>query len=182
MSPIDQLIVERRTINDFKLEVPDQQLIIDAIEVARWAPNHHLSQPWQYYLLNPQMIEQVIELNAKIVESRKGKPAGDSKRERWSKIPGWLVVTCERSNDELTQREDYAACCCGIYALSLTLWQKGIGVKWTTGNVIRDQAFYDICWLDSLSQDVVGLIWYGYPEQTPAAGQRRHIDEILTVY
>ena len=182
MSSIDELILERRTINDFKAVAPDQQLIIDAIEVARWAPNHHLSQPWQYYLLNPQMIQQVIDLNAQLVEVKKGKQAGENKRNRWKAIPGWLIVTCERSDDDLRQQEDYAACCCSIYALSLALWNKGIGVKWTTGNVIREQAFYNICWLDQLSQDVVGLIWYGYPEQVPKAGQRRKIDEILTIY
>ena len=182
MDLIEELITDRRTIDNFKPVTPEQKIIIDAIEIARWAPNHHLTQPWQYYLLNPQMIDQVIELNAEIVTSVKGKQAGDKKRSRWKTIPGWLVVTCERSDNELQQVEDYAACCCSIYALSLVLWNKGVGVKWTTGNVIRDQRFYDICWLDHLSQKVVGLIWYGYPDLIPEAQQRRQIDETVTIY
>ena len=182
MSDINDLIVNRRTINEFKAQVPDQKEIIDAIDVARWVPNHHLSQPWHYYLLNPQMTQQVIELNASLVADKKGVKAGDKKRDRWKTMPGWLVMTCERSSNELLQQEDYAACCCSIYALSLALWQNGIGIKWTTGAVIRDQRFYDICWLDNLSQQVVGLIWYGYPEQTPQAQRRKPIDEILTIY
>ena len=182
MQLIEQIISDRRTINNFNPDIPDQKIIIDAIEVARWAPNHHLTQPWQYYLLNEQMISQVIDLNADIVTAKKGQQAGDKKRARWRTIPGWLVVTCERSENKLQQEEDYAACCCSIYALSLVLWQKGIGVKWTTGDVIRDQRFYDLCWLDHLSQRVVGLIWYGYPKEIPQAQPRRQIDKTVTVY
>jgi len=182
MELIEELIIGRRTINNFKPEIPAQQTIIEAIEIARWAPNHHLTQPWQYYLLNSDMIDQVINLNADLVTAKKGKQAGDIKRKRWKSIPGWLVVTCERSVNEQLQQEDYAACCCSIYALSLILWHKGIGMKWTTGDVIRDKRFYNICWLDHLSQMVVGLMWYGYPDQVPEAQRRRKIDETVTIY
>lgn len=182
MPSIEQILRTRRTINEFKPEIPDPQIIIDAISVARWAPNHHLTQPWRYYLLNTQMIDSVVNLNADIVTKKKGVQAGSKKLTRWKTIPGWLVVTCELSEDSLQQTEDYAACCCSIYALSLVLWQYGIGIKWTTGAVTRHQTFYDICWLDRLSQKVVGLIWYGYPKQVPDPQPRRHVDEILTIF
>ena len=181
-NPIEELIVSRRTINHFEPQCPDRQIIIDAIDTARWVPNHHLTQPWHFYFPNDQMISQIIELNAQLVENKKNKAAGDAKRERWSAIPGWLVVTCNKSNDELQQAEDYAACCCSIYALSLILWQKNIGVKWTTGQVMRQSEFYDICWLDRLSQNVVGLLWYGYPDEKPVAQPRRQTQEIVTQY
>ena len=182
MDSIEELIIERRTINNFKPEIPAQKQIIEAIEIARWAPNHHLTQPWQYYLLNSQMIDQVIGLNADLVTAKKGRQAGNNKRKRWKNIPVWLVVTCERSDNDQQQQEDYAACCCSIYALSLVLWDKGVGLKWTTGDVIRDQKFYDICWLDHFSQMVVGLLWYGFPDQIPIAQQRRQINETVTIY
>lgn len=182
MDSIETLIIKRRTINDFKQELPAQQSIIDAINIARWAPNHHLTQPWHFYLLNSQMVDQVIELNASLVSAKKGKKYGDAKRERWKSIPGWLVVTCDKSDNALRQQEDYAACCCSIYGLTLVLWQKGIGTKWTSGDVIRDRRFYDICWLDHLSQFVVGLIWYGYPDTVPEAQARRQINETVTIY
>lgn len=182
MNSIEELIIGRRTINNFKPDIPARQIIIDAIETAGWVPNHHLTQPWRYYLLNSDMIEQVINLNADLVTDKKGEQAGDLKRKRWASIPGWLVVTCERSDNKLLQQEDYAACCCSVYALSLILWNKGIGIKWTTGDVIRNRRFYNICWLDHLSQKVVGLLWYGYPDQIPVAQRRRHVDETVTLY
>ncbi len=182
MYQLGQLISDRRTINDFKTDVPPRQAILDAIELSRWVPNHHLTQPWHFYFPNQQMIEQIIELNAQLVLKAKGEQAAESKRQRWSKIPGWLVVCCNSSTDALQAKEDYAACCCNIYALSLILWQQGIGTKWTTGKVTRDDTFYDICWIDKHSQDVVGLIWYGYPSEIPQPQPRRRVEEIVTIF
>ena len=70
-------------------------------------------------------------------------------------MPGWLVVTCELSDDALRRREDYAACCCGVQNFMLYLWRHGIGVKWTSGPVIRDPVFYDLIWVDPACEEVV---------------------------
>ncbi len=182
MNQLGRLIGDRRTINDFKTQTPDRQIIIDAIELARWVPNHHLTQPWHFYFPDEAMINKIVELNAKLVAQKKGQDAAQKKRQRWSNMPGWLVVSCDLSSDELQQQEDYAACCCSIYALSLILWQQRIGMKWTTGHVIRDEDFYDICWLDKHSQIVVGLLWYGYPDKVPKPQPRRSVEEIVTVF
>ena len=45
-------IRDRRTIKIFEQRAVDHNIIRDAIEVARWAPNHHLTEPWHFYLLN----------------------------------------------------------------------------------------------------------------------------------
>ena len=182
MDQLDQLVISRRTINNFQNELPPQQLILDAIELSRWVPNHHLTQPWHFYFPSKEMVQQIIQLNSVLVAEKKGGKAAESKHKRWSQIPGWLIVTCNISADELQAQEDYAACCCNIYALSLILWQQGIGTKWTTGNVIRHDDFYDICWLDKHSQKVVGLIWYGYPNEIPQPQPRRNVDEIVTIF
>ena len=182
MDQLIDLISDRRTINNFKAELPPRDLILEAIKSARWVPNHHLTQPWNVYFPNPSMIKQIIELNANLVASIKGENAAEKKRQRWSNIPGWLIVTCDLSTDELQMQEDYAACTCFIYAFSLILWNQRIGAKWTTGNVIRDDGFYDICWIDKSSQKVVGLIWYGYPYDIPDPQPRRDLDEIVTIF
>jgi len=115
MDQLNRLIRDRRTINDFKTQIPDRKLILDAIEQARWVPNHHLTQPWHFYFPNETMINLIVELNAKSVAVKKGAQAAEKKRQRWSKIPGWLVISSNLSSNELEQQEDYAACCCSIY-------------------------------------------------------------------
>jgi len=176
--PVGQTIRNRRTINFFKPEPPPREAVLEAIDAARWAPNHHLSEPWRFYLLSEPVKRQVVELNARMVAEAQGEAAGRAKRERWSQIPGWMVLTCARSNDALRQREDYAACCCAAHNFALYLWPRGIGVKWTTGPVTRSESFYDLIWVDPVVEEVVGLFWYGYPEEIPV-GVRKPVSEIV---
>ena len=173
-----RLLRSRRTIHDFKPEPAPREKLLAAIDLARWAPNHHATEPWHFYLLGPETAIGIAELNAELVEAKSGAEAAAAKLERWSAMPGWLVVTCDKSDDDLREREDYAACACAIHNLMLYLWDEGIGVKWTTGAVIRDPRFYDLIWADPEVEEVVGLLWYGYAEEVPMI-RRKEVDEIL---
>ncbi|MFT5350790.1 MAG: nitroreductase [Planctomycetota bacterium] len=171
MSPsIAETIKNRRTIHQFKTdESPSTELIQVAIENATWAPNHHLTEPWHFHLIGTVTAEQICQLNAELVREKKGEKAAEIKLRRWREVPGWLLLSCDISDDELKTREDYAACCCVAQNLALCLWEKGVGLKWTTGAVCRDQRFYDMVNLDGRTQSVVGLFWYGYPLEIPMA-------------
>ena len=174
-----ELIRGRRTINLYlQTPVPDE-LVREAIDAAIWAPNHHVTEPWRFYLLGPATIARTVELVRQIVTERKGPKAGDFKAEQWAEKPGWLVVTCRRSEDELMQREDYAACSAAIQNLLLYLWQAGVGSKWTTGPITRDPRFFELLGIDADAEFVVGLIWYGYAKVTPTQ-KRRSGSELLT--
>jgi hypothetical protein len=48
-------------------------------------------------------------------------------------------------------------------------------MKWTSGPVIRDPSFYELLWIDPEIETVIGLIWYGYPDEAPAS-HRRDLD------
>jgi nitroreductase len=170
----------RRTINLFLQTQIPQQLVLDAIETASWAPNHHLTEPWHFYLLGPRSKEQCLDLCHQIVADKKGAAAADFKRRSWSEKPGWLVVTCRRSEREITQNEDHAACSAAVQNLMLYLWKAGIGSKWTSGDIIRDARFHSIVGIEPADEFVVGLVWYGYPKLTPTQS-RKAVHEICTI-
>ena len=175
---VAQVIRLRRTVHEFKREVPPREVLLRAIDVARWAPNHRHTEPWRFHLLGPKAVQAVIELNTELVTRKKGPEAGAKKRERWGEIPGWVAVTCPRSDDPVRNEEDYAACCCAIQNLSLYLWTLGIGVKWSTGDVVRHEDFYHLLQLEPNEHRVVALLWYGYPEQIPEQ-RRKPVAEIV---
>ncbi len=178
-SNISDIIRGRRTIHNFRVnEVPDDEIILKAIEAAKWAPNHHLTEPWRLYLLGQETINGIIDLNTRLVTEKHGMEAGKDKQERWSKMPGWLVISCNRSDDKLQMHEDYAACCCLIQNLMLYLWSEGIGMKWSTGDVIRDRQFYDLLWIDPQAEEVIGIFWYGYPDDIPVTA-RKSLEQII---
>ena len=169
----------RRTINLYLQTPVPNELIRDAVEAATWAPNHHVTEPWRFYLLGKETISACVELVRDIVTENKDANAGDFKAKAWAEKPGWLVVTCRSSDDAIMQREDYAACAASVHAFMLYLWKAGVGSKWTTGDITRDQRFFDIVGVDSQTEKIVGLIWYGYPKLTPTQ-RRKPLDEVLT--
>lgn len=169
----------RRTI-DLYLQTPvPRQLVRDAIESATWAPNHHVTEPWHFYLLGDETIERCLDLNEKIVTAKRGAEAGAFKRKSWAEKPGWLVVTCRTSEDAARQTEDYGACCAAVQNFCLHLWKAGVGTKWTTGDITRDSRFASLLGIDFANEFVVGLVWYGYPKLTPTQS-RKSLDEVLT--
>lgn len=174
-----ELLRGRRTVSLFLPELPPHELLRQAVEVARWAPNHRMTQPWRFYLLGEQSKQAIVDLNAELVAAQKTTAAGDAKRRRWQAIPGWLVVTCVRSDDPLQAREDYAACSCAVHNLMLYLWSHGVGCKWTTGEVIRNPRFYTLLDIDPQAEEVVSLLWYGYPAHSPKS-KRKPVQNILS--
>jgi len=169
----------RRTTKLFLKRPVSLELVRDAIEVARWAPNHHLTEPWHFYSFGDETIAKTIELIRRIVAETKDENVAEFKARSAAEIPGWLLVTCTKSDDELLQLEDYASCCCAIQNLTLYLSEAGVASKWTTGPVTRDQRFFDLLGIDPDKEFVVGLIWYGYPKILPTQS-RKAISEILT--
>lgn len=179
LAEFGERLKRRRTINDFKpLPVPGE-LLMQAIEVARWAPNHRLSEPWHFYLLGPETVDQLLELIVELKAADMGEPARAALIKRLDKIPGWFVVSCKRNSDAWREREDYAACCCAVQNLVCFLWQAGVGVKWTTGAVIRDERCASLLGIDPAQDFIVGLFQYGYPEKIPEQ-HRREVHAICT--
>jgi nitroreductase len=170
----------RRTINDFRPEVPSQDLVLKAIELARWAPNHKLTEPWHFTLIGPQTSRQIIDLNTRLTREEKGEAAAQQREAKWSATPGWLLVTSEKSVDPLREEENYAAVCCAIQNLTLYLWSEGIGAKWITGPITRNPDFARLVNVDFQTRKVVGLIWYGYPAAQPSM-KRRPVSEITQI-
>ena len=177
---LTEFIKSRRTIHDFISDkVPDSAVIKEAITTACWAPNHHLSEPWRFYLLERETVKSISELNKEMLIETKGIEKAEKKYKRWMDIPGWLVITCQKSDDKILYQEDYAACCCVVQNLMLCLWEKGIGTKWSTGPVTHDDRFYDLIWVNRELENIVGLIWYGYPAEIPQT-TRKPLQQVLT--
>ena len=169
----------RRSIDLFAPDAVGADKLLAAIEVARWAPNHRLTEPWRFYLLGAATLRAVVDLAVELEVAKKGERAGPVRRARLESVPGMFVLTSARSDDALLDRENYAACCCAAQNLMLYLWRQGIGVKWTTGAMTRHARFYELLGIDAGKESVVGFFWYGIPKVIPTQ-KRKPIGEIVT--
>ena len=177
-SEVAAIISGRRTIHEFTDQIPPEDVVLQAIDLARWAPNHRATEPWRFHWLGPQASQAIVELNAQMVLAKSGAEAAETKRRQWSTVPLWLVVTSTNDPDEFTRQEDYAATCCAVQNLAIALWSAGIGMKWTTGKVTRHPDFFAATNIDATQRTVVGMMWLGYPKSVPTQ-TRKPLDEIL---
>ena len=157
-----------------------------AITAATSAPCHKRTEPWRFHLLGKKSVENVCKLNAKLVAEKKGPEAGEKKLQRWLNMPGWLVVTCVKDDQSSSMddetglaRENYAACCCAVQNLCLSLHGDGIGTKWTTGPVNFDPDFGDAAGIPD-NEFVVGTIWFGQAKTIPQPPKKKlSLDDVF---
>lgn len=174
-----RLVRERRTVALFKSEAPPRELLVQALDAARWAPNHHVTEPWRFYLLGAEAARATIAVAEELTLAKRGAGAAKKRRTLLEAVPRWLAVTCRRSDDPFREREDYGACCCAIQNFMLCLWESGVACKWSTGAVTRDKRFHEILGADPQEEMVVGLFLMGYPRIVPEQ-KRRPVGEVLT--
>ncbi len=177
---IEQLIRIRRTIHEFVPDaLPDEDLIDKALELATWAPNHYLSQPWRFYKVGPETKEALCQYLYDTVAADKGESVAKIKATRWRAIPGWLLVTSARNDNPIRQQEDYAACCAGMQNALLYLASAQVGTKWSTPSILQDAAVYDLVGIDAAAEQFVGIFWYGYPKEILVT-KRKQLSDVLT--
>ena len=126
-----------------------------------------------------ETIAGTVDRVREITAANKGPELAAFKAKSWAEKPGWLTVTCRRSEDALREREDYAACSVAVQNFMLYLWKAGVGSKWTSGDITRDPRFLEILGIDAAAEFVVGMIWFGYPKVTPQQA-RKPLADVLT--
>lgn len=122
---LEAAIRTRRTHKAFGHEPVPDDLLDELLELARWVPNHHLTQPWQFRVVGPR---------ARAALKEAAGPEGAAKLDR---APTLVVVTSRRSDDPITDEEDLCATACATYAVLLGAHAKGLVGYWRTPGVLR---------------------------------------------
>jgi len=170
---------ERRSLYKFTAEPVPYAAFERAVEAARWAPNHKLTEPWRFYWLGPETCRHTVDLVTEIITEKKGAEVAASKRADWLKRPAMFVASYTRTpNDPLRDEEDYAATACALQNLTLALWAEGLGGKWGSGAIIRDERFYRLLGIDAEKERIVALYSLGYPAEVPRS-RRKPVEDIL---
>ena len=185
---LSDLIKSRRTRKPvfFNPQPPSPILIKELIECARYAPNHHRTEPARFYLMNSSQIKLLGKLFGEVLAGDKSQKdfieKGKRKEKEWGNSPGILIVTCDtdpngvlaKKKPELN-KEDYATCCCILQNLLLLLEAEGISAKWSTGPVWNHSEFNQTVGIESpQTESVVALLFYGYSDQQ--VPERRYTD------
>jgi nitroreductase len=156
---VDEAIRTRRTHKAYKPGAVGREVLDGLFELARWAPNHHLTNPWRFRVLGPQALERLKDAAG---------PEAASKLER---APTLVVCAARLSGDPIQDEEDLHATACAAYIVLLGAHARGLAGYWRTPDVLRTDAGRNAVGL-SADERFVSLIHLGQPVQERAAPER----------
>ncbi|HEV2770357.1 MAG TPA: nitroreductase family protein, partial [Solirubrobacteraceae bacterium] len=91
---LEEAIRTRRTHKAYGTEPVDRATLEELLELARWAPNHNLTNPWRFRVLGPRTLDALKEA------------AGPEAAGKLARAPTLIVASVALSGDPDQDAED----------------------------------------------------------------------------
>jgi nitroreductase len=163
---LQQAIRRRRTHKQYGSQTVDEATVRELVDLARYAPNHHLTQPWRFRLLGP---ETRAALEA---------AAGEKEAMKLRRAPTLVLATAVLSGDPHTDREDLLATGCAVFAVLLGATERGLASYWRTPAALESDEARGVLQLEP-NESVVALIHLGPKVTEPPEKDRQPVEAVL---
>jgi nitroreductase len=157
------LAAARRTHKAFAAEPVDRETVLALLALARFAPNHHLTQPWRFRVVGPEALERLKEA---------GGPGEAAKLDR---APTLVVVSAALSGDLVQDEEDLCAVAAATMLVLLGATERGLASYWRTPGVLRTARGREAVGVPR-GERVLGLIHLGGVAREPAPREREPVE------
>ena len=164
---VETAIRTRRTHKAFRPQPVPRKLLDDLLDLARWAPNHNLTNPWRFRVLGPQALERLKDA------------AGPDAAPKLDRAPTLVVCSCALSGDPVQDEEDLHATACAAYIVLLAAHARGLAGYWRTPGVLREDRGRAAVGLPQ-NERFVSLIHLGEPMQQREAPQRAPASQVVS--
>ncbi len=156
---VETAIRTRRTHKVFSPDPLPREELEQLFELARWAPNHHLTVPWRFRVVGPDALVRLKQAAG---------PEGAAKLDR---CPTLVVVSCALEGDPVQDEEDLHATAVASYIVLLAAHARGLAGYWRTPGFLREEAGRAAVGLPA-DERFVGLLHLGYPRQEQPPPER----------
>ena len=108
---IEQNIIGRRTIKSFKTDPVNLEEILELLNVAKWAPNSKLTEPWRFQMYTGEGKEKFAQAYLDSQPKVEGEVSEKAlrKAQYYKDIPIQLVIIMPEDPRQRTWDEDYGA-------------------------------------------------------------------------
>jgi nitroreductase len=184
---VDEAIQTRRTHKQFSAGSLSRETIVELLELAIWAPNHHITEPWRFAVVEGDSKQAMIRACHEAFDAM-AKPGDDrlkaklsAKKNKFARRIGdagaVLLVSYVRSDSDPTQdREDYAATACAVQNIQLGATARGLVSQWSTSKVFcseRMRAFFG----QQAEETLVSVLFVGRPLRTLPGRRERSVEQ-----
>lgn len=169
-----EAIRTRRSIPQFKPDAIPRTVIEELLEAAVWTPNHRLTEPWQFFVLEGESKRRFAEIRRDARRAALPNPDAPEVQAALQKVyddtvntPVIVVFTSAGHADPEIQEENYWSTFGAAYAVMLGAWSRGIGTYFRTGRAVIDSPRLRA--LLGLPDDrrVIGALYLGHPAVVP---------------
>ncbi len=166
---VEKAIRTRRTHKAFgPREVPPGTLE-ELFELARWAPNHNLTNPWRFRVLGPDTRDALMAL-AEDVD-----PGSAAKLRR---APTLVAASASLGGDPAQDREDLHATAVAAYLVLLGAHARGLAGYWRTVPLLEDPRARRLLGLGA-EETPLGLLYLGDPVQEQRVPPRAPVADFV---
>jgi nitroreductase len=166
---LEDAIRTRRTHKAFAPEPVEPETLAQLFELARWAPNHHLTNPWRFRVLGPATVTQLKQIAEQLTPGSAGK---------LDRAPTLIVASVDRQGDASQQQEDLLAGSVAAYLVLLGAHGAGLAGYWRTVAFLDSPAGRDALGLDE-TEVPIGLLHLGRPRQEQRVPERAPVSAFV---
>lgn len=167
VTAVEDAIRSRRTHKRFGREPIDRNTVEELLDLSRYAPNHHLTQPWRFRVLGPQTLARLKEVS------------GPKESAKLDRAPTLIVVSASLTGEAVTDEEDILATAAALYAVLLSAHARGLASYWRTPAVLRTPAGRRAVSIPD-NERVIGLLHLGHRESDPPLKERKPLETFIT--
>lgn len=177
-----EAIQTRRSIGKVGPVRPPREAILRILDAATWAPTHHKTQPWRFFVLAGRAREDLGDVLAECMATRVTGSKAESKvekaRRKPLRAPVIIAVAAQPSlDDDVVEIEEIAATAAAVQNMLLAAHAIGLGAMWRTGDPCYDlkvRAFFGL----HEPARLLGFVYLGYPAMSPPRAKRKPAEEL----
>ena len=135
-----EALYQRRMAWEFKSDPVPKEALERMLQTAVWAPNHRLTEPWRFFVLEKgsEALDKAAGLAYDFSMQRNNNPQrAEATRQSMLNTPVLMYLYYTPGRDEEGTRENYASVCCAAHNMALAGVAEGLAVTWETGGPTR---------------------------------------------
>jgi nitroreductase len=164
---VEEAIRTRRTLKAFGRDPVPRKTVEELLELARWAPNHHITEPWRFRVVGPEALRALKAA------------AGAEAAAKLDRAPTLIVSSAVLTGDPQCDEEDLHAVGVATYIVLLAAHARGLAGYWRTPAVLRTPEGRAAVGLGD-DERFVALIHLGAPRQGKEPPPRAAVADFAT--
>ena len=184
---INKLIRNRRSVFPKQFaegERVDDEIIMQILENATWAPNHGKTEPWHFIVYTGEGLNKLAEFQAELYKQEAGENFKQATYDNLLANPlkaSHVIALCMKRdpNKRFPEIEEVAAVSCAVQNIYLTVNAYGLGGYWTTGGVTYKASAKPSLGLGE-DDKLLGFFYIGKVAIPSPPGTRKPVEEKVT--